>query len=67
MAFGSSYSITQTMKEAPGGFLLPQGIHIDGTDTIYIADQANLRFQVFKYLKEGTAAKSQPGGTDPGK
>lgn len=57
---GTAYSITHTRKEAPGGFLLPQGIHIDDTDTIYIADQANMRFQVFRYLKEGAAGASAP-------
>jgi hypothetical protein len=40
--------------------LLPQGIHIDETDTIYIADQSNMRFQVFKYLKEGGADIPKP-------
>lgn len=52
MSFGAPYSVPKTYKESPGGFLLPQGIFIDSTDTIYIADQANLRFQVFKYLKD---------------
>jgi len=52
MAFGKAYSVTKAMKEAPGGFLLPQGIHIDSTDTIYVVDQANMRFQQFKYLKD---------------
>lgn len=51
MAFGRAHSVPVTLKESPGGFLLPQGIYIDATDTIYIADQANMRFQVFKYLK----------------
>lgn len=60
MSLGSAYSITKTLKEAPGGFLLPQGIHIDDTDTIYVADQANMRFQVLKYLKEVPAGKVQP-------
>lgn len=52
IAIGAAYSVTTTMKEAPGGFLLPQGIHIDDTDTIYIADQANMRFQQYRYLKD---------------
>lgn len=52
MSFGAAYSVPITRKEAPGGFLLPQGIYIDKTDTIYVADQANMRFQVFKYLKD---------------
>jgi len=57
MTFGRPYSVPIAMKEAPGGFLLPQGVHIDATDTIYIADQANMRFQVFKYLKAGAKAE----------
>lgn len=65
MGLGASYSIAVTRKEAPGGFLLPQGIHVDKNDSIFIADQANRRFQHFKYLKdeplkeqEGPAPKS---------
>jgi len=57
LTIGAPWSVTKTMKEKPGGFLLPQGIDIDATDTIYIADQANLRFQVFKYLKEAEQTK----------
>lgn len=52
MSIGTAYSVTKTFKEAPGGFLLPQGIYVDDTDTIYIADQANMRFQIFKYLSD---------------
>lgn len=55
IAIGTAYSVTKTMKEAPGGFLLPQGIHIDQNDSIFIADQANMRFQHFKYLKDSDA------------
>lgn len=53
MAFGRAHSVPATLRESPGGFLLPQGIYIDATDTIYIADQANMRFQIYKYLKDG--------------
>lgn len=56
MSMGTAYSVPKTYKEAPGGFLIPQGIYIDSTDTIYVADQANMRFQVFKYLKESSAS-----------
>lgn len=52
LTFGAAHSVPVSGKDAPGGFLLPQGIHIDSTDTIYVADQANMRFQVFKYLKD---------------
>jgi len=62
MTFGKAYSVPQAMKESPGGFLLPQGIHVDATDTIYVADQANMRFQVFRYLKAGPKAE----GGSPG-
>lgn len=58
MSFGTAYSVPKAMMESPGGFLLPQGIFIDRTDTIYIADQANLRFQVFKYLKDAPPKES---------
>jgi len=66
LSIGTAYSVTATFKDAPGGLLLPQGIHIDDTDTIYLADQANMRFQIFKYLggSGGTAVK-EPAGKDP--
>jgi DNA-binding beta-propeller fold protein YncE len=60
IAIGTAYSVTKTMKEAPGGFLLPQGIHIDKNDSIFIADQANMRFQHFRYLKDGDTAGKAP-------
>lgn len=63
MAFGRAHSVPVTLRESPGGFLLPQGIFIDDTDTIYIADQANMRFQIFKYLKDGGAI-SEPRGKE---
>jgi len=56
MSIGTPYSVTATFKEAPGGLLLPQGIHVDETNTIYLADQANMRFQIFKYLGDSGAA-----------
>lgn len=52
MTLGSAYSVTKTLRESPGGFLLPQGIHIDKNNNIFIADQANVRFQIFKYLSD---------------
>lgn len=64
LTIGTAYSVTKTMLEAPGGFLLPQGIHIDETDTIYIADQANMRFQQLKYLK-GESVENR-GNADKG-
>lgn len=59
LSIGAAYSVTKTFREAPGGFLIPQGIHIDKNDDIFIADQANLRFQHFKYLK--SAVTVDPG------
>jgi hypothetical protein len=35
---------------APGQFWLPAGLYIDKEDRIYVADQFNLRVQVFRYL-----------------
>jgi sugar lactone lactonase YvrE len=67
LSIGTAYSVTKTMKEAPGGFLLPQGIFIDATDTIYVADQANMRFQVLKYLKEAETKKNGPVTPEPKK
>jgi hypothetical protein len=63
MSMGAAYSVTKTFREAPGGFLLPQGIFIDNADNIFIADQANLRFQHFRYLKnEGAKDKGLDKG-----
>jgi Uncharacterized conserved protein len=60
LSFGTAYSVPITRKEAPGGFLLPQGIHIDKNDSIFIADQANMRFQHFRYLKDAEATDKVP-------
>jgi len=59
MSLGTAYSITTTFKEAPGGLLLPNGIHVDSTNSIYLADQANMRFQIFKYLGDSPAAETK--------
>ncbi len=59
MTIGSAHSVTMTMKEAPGGFLLPQGIFVDKNNNIYIADQANMRFQVWRYLGDSEAKSRQ--------
>lgn len=59
MSLGTAYSITATFKEAPGGLLLPNGIHVDSTNSIYLADQANMRFQIFKYLGESPPAETK--------
>uniref|UniRef100_A0A831U5G6 6-bladed beta-propeller n=1 Tax=Geobacter metallireducens TaxID=28232 RepID=A0A831U5G6_GEOME len=52
ITIGGLYSILQTRKEAPGGFVIPQGIDIDATDRIYVVDQLNRRFQVFQYISD---------------
>lgn len=57
LGIGTPFSVSISRRESPGGFLLPQGIYIDSNDMIYVADQANMRFQVFKYLK------NEPAGT----
>ena len=51
MTFGTRKGKTANVDVA-GGFVLPQGIHIDKTDTIYVVDQMNLRFQVFRYISD---------------
>jgi DNA-binding beta-propeller fold protein YncE len=62
LTIGTAYSVTKTMKEAPGGFLLPQGIHIDRNNNIFIADQANVRFQIFKYLSDAEGKGQSKAG-----
>ena len=52
MSVGGLYSVLGTGKDAPGGFLIPQGIDIDKHDTIYVVDQLNKRFQVFQYISD---------------
>ncbi|MBI1920653.1 MAG: 6-bladed beta-propeller [Geobacter sp.] len=50
LSMGGAY--TADVIAAPGGFLIPQGIYIDGKDTIYVVDQMNRRFQMFQYMNE---------------
>ena len=64
IAIGAAYSVANTMKEAPGGFLLPQGIDIDKTDSIFIVDSINMRFQQFKYLKDGGSGDKAPAASE---
>lgn len=52
LSVGGLYSVLGSGKDAPGGFLIPQGIDIDKNDTIYIVDQLNKRFQVFQYISD---------------
>jgi DNA-binding beta-propeller fold protein YncE len=68
LTFGGRYSVLIARKEAPGGFVLPQGIYIDKTDTIYVVDQANLRFQVFRYISDNFLKNNPiPGYPPPAK
>ena len=55
LTIGTAYSVGLTNKEAPGGFLVPLGIHIDKNDSIFVVDSANNRFQQLKYLKKSGA------------
>jgi DNA-binding beta-propeller fold protein YncE len=52
LTVGGIYSALSTGREAPGGFLIPQGIFIDKNDIIYVVDQLNKRFQVFQYISD---------------
>ncbi|KAF0218767.1 MAG: NHL repeat domain [Geobacteraceae bacterium] len=52
MQFGGAFAQQAGTTVAPGGFLLPQGIFIDGNDTIYVVDQMNYRVQVFQYMND---------------
>lgn len=61
LGIGKAHSVPYSQVDAPGGFLLPQGIYIDGTDTIYVADQANNRFVILKYLKDEPKPASDAG------
>lgn len=49
-----------TSQKGPGGFVLPQGIDIDENDFIYVVDQMNRRFQVFRYLSERKKIQDVP-------
>lgn len=52
LALGGYYMISSSGKVAPGGFALPVGIDIDGSNRIYVVDQLNARLQIFQYLTE---------------
>lgn len=67
IAIGKAYSVAITNKEAPGGFLVPLGIHIDKNDSIFIVDSANSRFQQLKYLKESETVGKLPAADGAGK
>lgn len=52
LTVGGLYSAITTGKQAPGGFVIPQGVFIDDKDVIYVVDQLNRRFQVFQYISD---------------
>lgn len=52
LTVGGLYSSLTTGKQAPGGFVIPQGVHIDDKDVIHVVDQLNRRFQVFQYISD---------------
>ena len=66
LSFGGAYAFKGAGYDVrPGGFLLPNAIHIDQNDTIYIIDQMNSRFQIFqyvndKYLREHPVSEQAP-------
>lgn len=57
LSLGAPHS--QKLSEAivAGGFLLPQGLYIDKTNRIYVADMMNRRLQVFQYMPEKSISK----------
>lgn len=62
LTVGGLYSSITTGKQAPGGFVIPQGIHVDGNDVIYVVDQLNRRFQVFQYISDSFLARNPVPG-----
>ncbi|AJE04205.1 6-bladed beta-propeller [Geobacter pickeringii] len=65
ITIGGLYSILQTGKQAPGGFVIPQGIDIDASDRIYVVDQLNQRFQVLQYLSDRYLKENPISGFNP--
>ncbi len=49
-SIGATAAVAETMKETPGGFLIPQDIDIDKNDTIFVVDSMNRRFQIFQII-----------------
>jgi len=65
LMFGGKYSQQDDVTVSAGGFLIPQGIYIDKTDRIYVADQLNNRFQAFQYMNAKYIAKHPPNALKP--
>lgn len=49
LTFGGKFSIARG-RYSPGGFYMPQGIHVDGTGTVWVADTLNRSVQRFQIL-----------------
>lgn len=58
LTVGGLYSSITSGKQAPGGFVIPQGIYIDDKDLVYVVDQLNRRFQVFQYFSDAFLARN---------
>lgn len=53
IVIGTTASIARTKRVTPGGFFIPQDIHIDRKNNlIYIVDSMNARFHVYKIVDE---------------
>lgn len=52
LTVGGVYAMSSGNKLAPGGFLMPQGIHVDKNDQIFVVDQLNSRIQIFQYISD---------------
>lgn len=66
LSIGGLYSALTSGKEAPGGFVIPEGINIDKNDAIFVVDQLNKRFQMFQYISDKYMAEHPiPGYVPP--
>ncbi|QSV46148.1 6-bladed beta-propeller [Geobacter benzoatilyticus] len=66
LTVGGLYSSITTGKQAPGGFVIPQGICIDDKDVVYVVDQLNRRFQVFQYISDAFLSRNPISGVQGG-
>lgn len=66
LTVGGLYSSITTGKQAPGGFVIPQGIFIDDKDVVYVVDQLNRRFQVFQYISDDFLKRNPITGVQGG-
>jgi len=64
LTFGARASVVVTGRSVPFGFLIPQGIHIDANDVIYVVDSLNKRFQVIQYMSDEFIKKNPIPGVD---